>query len=630
MVFKEYLENKEEDKLLNTQMKTYIRILSYARPFRKFLPFFIITTVLGIVFEILNLSFVAPVLKILFSNEVQTVAATPFPEFAFSKTYIADLGDWFKNYLVSFPDKTQALQLICIVLIASVFLANLFTFLSRFILAFVKAKMVKNIRLAMYDKITELPMSYYTNERKGDLMSRMTNDVKEVETSIIDTLNAIVKEPITVIVTFAVLYYLSPQLLLFSLLVLPLSGLVIWRITRLLRKKAKQGQDYLGRILNTIDETLGGIKIIYSFNAKKYFSQRFTHENVKYERALRSMDYKKGLASPVSQVMGVGVFCTVLYYGGTLVLKENYMPPENFLVFVLLFANVISPLKSMFSVVANIQRGLIAGERIFTVLDAEVTIKDASNAVEIQSFENAITLENVSFSYGEKQVLNSINLTISKGKTVALVGASGGGKSTIINLIPRFYDVNSGSIKIDGTDIKNISLHSLREQIGIVTQDSILFNDTIYNNIVFGNEKATKEQVEAAAKIANAHDFIMEAENGYATAIGDNGMKLSGGQKQRLCIARAVLKNPPIMLLDEATSALDTESEKLVQEALNQLMKNRTSIVVAHRLSTIQNADEIVVINNGKIIEQGTHKELMENPEFTAYKKLIEIQQIGE
>jgi len=612
-------------------MKTYLRILSYARPFRSFLPFFVITTVLGIVFEILNLSFVAPVLKILFSQEVtETVVSSPFPEFAFSKEYISSVGEWFKNYLVSFSDKTEALKIICLVLIASVFLANLFTFLSRFILAFVKAKMIKNIRLAMYDKITELHLGYYSNEKRGDLMSRMTNDVKEVETSIIDTLNAIIKEPITVIFTFIVLYYLSPQLLLFSLLVLPLSGLAIWRITRMLRKKAKQGQDYLGRILNTIDETLGGIKIIYSFNARAYFSKRFTHENVKYERALRSMDYKKGLASPISQVMGVGVFCMVLYYGGTLVLKENYMPPENFLVFVLLFANVISPLKSMFSVVANIQRGLIAGERIFSVLDAEVKIKDAENAIAIESFNDSITLENVSFSYGDKKVLDNISLTIKKGKTVALVGASGGGKSTIINLIPRFYDVNEGTIKIDGNNIKDISLHSLREQIGIVTQDSILFNDTIYNNIVFGNETATEEQVVAAAKIANAHDFVVASEYGYQTFVGDNGMKLSGGQKQRLCIARAVLKNPPIMLLDEATSALDTESEKLVQEALNQLMQNRTSIVVAHRLSTIQNADEIVVINNGKIIEQGTHKELMENPSNAAYRKLIAIQKIDD
>ncbi|MBW6482381.1 MAG: ATP-binding cassette domain-containing protein [Vicingaceae bacterium] len=318
----------------------------------------------------------------------------------------------------------------------------------------------------------------------------------------------------------------------------------------------------------------------------------------------------------------------VLYYGGTLVLKENYMPPENFLVFVLLFANVISPLKSLFTLVANIQRGLIAGERIFEVTDAIEEITDAPNAIKITEFNDAIELKNISFSYGETEVLKNINLRIQKGKTIALVGASGGGKSTVINLIPRFYDVNKGEILIDNKNIKEITLHSLREQIGIVTQDSILFNDTIYNNIVFGNETATEQEVIEAAKVANAHEFILASEKGYQTEIGDNGMKLSGGQKQRLCIARAVLKNPPIMLLDEATSALDTESEQLVQEALNQLMKNRTSVVVAHRLSTIQNADEIVVINNGKIVEQGTHKELLESPTSSVYKKLIAIQKL--
>jgi len=609
-------------------MKIYLRILSFARPFRSFLPMFIVSTILGIIFEILNLSFVAPVLKILFSDEAQEVVKTAFPAFEFSKDYISNIGVWFKNYLVSFTDKTEALKIICFVLLISVFFANFFTFFSRFILAFVKAKMIKNIRLALFEKINRLHLGYYTNEKRGDLMSRMTNDVKEVESSIIDTLNGIVKEPITVVVSFAVLYYLSPQLLLFSLLVLPLSGFIIWKLTSLLRKKAKQGQDYLGKILNTIDEALGGMKIIQSFNAGEFFIKRFTHENIKYERALRSMDYKKGLASPISQFMGVAVFCMVLYYGGTLVLKENYMPPENFLVFVLLFANVISPLKSLFTLVANIQRGLIAGERIFEVTDAIEEITDAPNAIKITEFNDAIELKNISFSYGETEVLKNINLRIQKGKTIALVGASGGGKSTVINLIPRFYDVNKGEILIDNKNIKEITLHSLREQIGIVTQDSILFNDTIYNNIVFGNETATEQEVIEAAKVANAHEFILASEKGYQTEIGDNGMKLSGGQKQRLCIARAVLKNPPIMLLDEATSALDTESEQLVQEALNQLMKNRTSVVVAHRLSTIQNADEIVVINNGKIVEQGTHKELLESPTSSVYKKLIAIQKL--
>jgi len=610
-------------------MKIYFRILAFARPLRKFLPFFMVTTLLGVVFELLNITLVIPVLNILFSDQQPTVNVlqTEFPNFELSKEYIDNVGEWFKNYLISFNDKTEALKITCFTLIVSVFLANLFTFLSRFILAFVKAKMVKNIRIAIYKKINRLHLGYFTNENRGDLISRMTNDIQEVESSIISTLNSLVKEPITIIFTFGALFYLSSELVVFSLLVLPVSGLVIWQITRLLRKKAKQSQDYLGQILSTIDETLGGLKIIFSFNAQSHFIDKFSHQNRKYERALRSMDYKKGLASPVSQFLGTAVFCVILYYGGTLVLRENYMPPENFLAFVLLFANVISPLKSLFSVVANIQRGLVAGGRIFEVIDTKEGITEVSNPKEITGFNHSIELKNISFKYEEKEVLKDINLEIKKGKTVALVGASGGGKSTIINLIPRFFDVQKGKVLIDGVNIKEVTLNSLRDQIGIVTQDSILFNDTIYNNIAFGvSDKVSEEQVITAAKIANAHDFIEQSSEGYQTQIGDSGVKLSGGQKQRLCIARAVLKNPPIMLLDEATSALDTESEKMVQEALDKLMKNRTSIVVAHRLSTIQNADEIVVIDQGQLIEKGTHEELLENSKV--YKKLIEIQQI--
>ncbi|MCB0401557.1 MAG: ABC transporter ATP-binding protein [Flavobacteriales bacterium] len=610
-------------------MKTYLRILSFARPFRKFLPLFIVTTLFGIIFELLNLSFVAPVLKILFSEDVVTAPLGPAPDFEMSKAYFSAMADWTKNYLLSFDDKTEALKLICAILLASVFFANLFMFFSRFILAFVKAKMVKNMRVAIYEKVNRLHLGYFTNEHRGDLISRMTNDVQEVESSIVATIQSIVKEPVTIIFTFIVLFYLSYELVFFSLLVLPLSGLVIWKLTSLLRKKAKQGQNYLGQILSTIDETLGGLKIIFSFNAQQHFINKFNHQNRKYERALRSMDYKKGAASPLSQFLGVAVFCTILYYGGTLVLRDDYMSPENFFVFIMLFANVISPLKSIFSVVANIQRGLVAGSRIFEVIDTQEEIVDAEKCIQLTEFNKSITLKNVSFRYEDADVLKGINLEIGKGKTVALVGASGGGKSTIINLIPRFYDVYQGEVQIDGVNVKDIQMKSLREQIGIVTQDSILFNDTIYNNIAFGvADQVTEEEVIRAAKIANAHEFIEQCSEGYQTQIGDNGVKLSGGQKQRLCIARAVLKNPPIMLLDEATSALDTEAEKLVQEALNKLMQNRTSVVVAHRLSTIQNADEIVVIEKGEVIEKGTHQELLNNSKV--YKKLIEIQKIEE
>lgn len=608
-------------------MKTYLRILSFAKPLRNFFPYLIITTILAVVFELLNMSFIGPVLKILFSEESSSVILTPMPEFEWSQSYFEEIGNWLKLYLISFEDKTEALKIICLVLLTSVFLANLFTFLSRYILAFVKAKMVKNIRVTLYKKINRLHLGYYTNENRGDLISRMTNDAQEVESSIVASIHAMIKGPATIIFTFTVLFYLSKELVVFSLFVLPISGLVIWKLSQLLRKKAKQGQNYLGEILGTIDETLGGLKIIFSFNSQQYFIDKFLNQNVKYERALRSMDYKKGLASPLSQFLGVTVFCLILYYGGVLVLKDNYMPPENFLVFVLLFANVISPLKSLFSVVANIQRGLIAGDRIFEVLDAREEILEAKNPKPFNDFTSAISFKNISFKYEEKDVLKHLNLEIEKGKTIALVGTSGGGKSTIINLIPRFFDVYNGEILIDGEPIKDLKITDLRGNIGIVTQDSILFNDSIYNNIAFGiADQVTPDQVERAAKIANAHEFIEQSIDGYQTKIGDNGTKLSGGQKQRLCIARAVLKNPPIMLLDEATSALDTESEQLVQEALNKLMENRTSVVVAHRLSTIQNADEIVVIDKGEILEKGTHQELLLNSKV--YKKLIEIQQI--
>jgi len=395
------------------------------------------------------------------------------------------------------------------------------------------------------------------------------------------------------------------------MLVLPISGGIIGVITGKLRKKAKQGQSYLGEILSTIDETLSGIKIIKSFNAIDIMVSKFTYQNEKYERSLRSMDIKKGLASPLSQFLGTSVFCVILFYGGSLVF-DNQMNAGTFIAFLLLFANVVSPLKAFYTNITNVQRGLIAGSRILEVLDQKIKVKEVENPIKKDTFNSEIEFKNVDFYYDDKPILSNINLKIEKGKTIALVGPSGGGKSTLVDLIPRFHDVKNGEILLDGNAIKELDNTSLRSLIGIVTQESILFNDTIFNNIAFGSPNATQEQVENAAKIANAHGFISQSENGYNTEIGDSGIKLSGGQKQRLSIARAVLKNPPIMILDEATSALDTESELLVQEALEKLMQNRTSIVIAHRLSTIQKADEIIVIKQGEIVERGTHKSLVD------------------
>lgn len=607
-------------------MNNYNRILSYARPFRNFFPLFLLSTVLGVVFETFNISLMAPILEVLFStkpNEIVTSTGA-FPDFYWGLDYFTELLDWSKNYLLSQSDKTEALKIICIIFLISVFFSNLFVFLSRFILAFVKARMISRMRMALYKKINLLQLSYFTNERRGDLISRMTNDIQEIENSIVATLNGSVKEPIKIVVTFTVMFFISPELMLFSLLVLPVSGLAISQLTKMLRKKARQGQDFLGKIMSIIDETLGSMKIIYSFNAQKIMTQRFLDENRKYEKTLRSMDYKRGLSSPLSQFLGVAVFCCVLYYGGVLVLEKQFLSPGEFLVFILLFANVISPIKAITTIITDIQRGLVAGERIFEILDFEEKINNYDTGKDLKSFQSEIAFENVTFSYTEKTILNNINLVVPKGKTIALVGPSGGGKSTLADLVPRFYDINEGFIKIDGLNINEIKLRDLRDLIGVVTQESILFNDSILNNIKFGKPDASLEEVIAAAKIANAHEFITQSEKGYDTEIGDRGVKLSGGQRQRLSIARAVLKNPPIMILDEATSALDSESEKLVQEALNNLMKDRTSIVIAHRLSTIQNADLIVVIKEGAIIEQGTHDELIQKGDF--YKKLIDIQ----
>jgi len=590
-------------------LKTYLRILSYAKPFG-FIPFFVITTVLATLFETLNLGSIAPILNVLFLEDAPTVAVG-YPEFSFSIDYFKQFYNWGNWYLTTLSDKTEAIKYLCFALLSSIFLANLFVFSSRFIMAYVKARMIKNIRVALFNKINRLHIGYFSNEKRGDLISRMTNDIQEIENSIVATLNGMLKEPVRILFTFYVLFKINSDLMIFSLLVLPISGLVIGFITSLLRKKARQGQTYLGSILGTIDETLNGVKIIQSFNAQDFISNKFLKQNEKYERALRSMDYKKGMASPVSQFLGVSVFSIILFYGGSLVFSGE-MEASLFIAFLLLFANVVSPLKSFYTNITSVQRGVIAGGRVFHLLDFKEDVVEDSNAETIDGFTKSIDFKGVSFKYEEEYVLKNIDLTIEKGKAIALVGPSGGGKSTLVDLIPRFYDVQEGEILVDGKNIKKWSKKSLRGLIGVVTQESILFNDTIFNNIAFGLPNATQEAVENAAKVANAHDFILNTENGYNTEIGDRGVKLSGGQRQRLSIARAVLKNPPILILDEATSALDTESEKLVQSALENLMENRTSIVIAHRLSTIKNTDEIIVIKKGEVVEKGTHTTLKE------------------
>jgi subfamily B ATP-binding cassette protein MsbA len=484
---------------------------------------------------------------------------------------------------------------------------------------------VKNIRESLFKKITQLHVGYFQDQRKGDLMSSLSNDVNEIENSVVSSVQVVFREPLMIIGYIILLFTMSVKLTLFTLIVLPISGLIITTISRKLRKQAKTGQELLGNILSIIEETISGVRIVKAFNAQPYVQQKFDVQNSAYRGVLKSMWNKRELASPVSEFLGVSVVVGVLLYGGQLVLdNQSELNASEFITYIILFSQVLVPAKNISSAITNIQRGIASGERIFTILETEVNITEKPNAVELGELKDGIIYQNVSFKYAEHEVLKNINLTIPKGKMVALVGQSGAGKSTMADLLPRFYDVTKGSILIDGVDIRDAKLASLNSMMGIVTQESILFNDTVFNNIAFGMSNVSEEAVIEAAKIANAHEFIVKMENGYHTSIGDRGGRLSGGQRQRLSIARAVLKNPPILILDEATSALDTESERLVQDAIQNLMKNRTSIVIAHRLSTIQHADLIVVMQHGEIIEIGKHADLI--AQKGVYHKLSEMQ----
>jgi subfamily B ATP-binding cassette protein MsbA len=456
-------------------------------------------------------------------------------------------------------------------------------------------------------------------------MSRITNDVQEIENSITLALEVAFRDPLTIILSFVYLFIVSPNLTLFTLILLPVAGTIITIIARKLRKTAKITQEVLGRIVNETEEMISGLRIIKAFNATRYINRQFRNETGHYARTYISLSKKRELASPLSEFVGVIFVAGIVVYGGSLILnQESVLDASGFLTYIVIFAQVLNPAKNISKAVAQVQRAIVSGERIFKIIDTKPAIKNIKDPVRIDSFEKEIQFREVSFSYENAPVLKKINLKIPKGKTIALVGPSGGGKSTLADLIPRFYDIDEGELLLDGIPIGNIELQSLRNLLGIVTQESILFNDTIFNNIAFGLENIKEEEVVRAARISNAHDFIMQMENGYYTNIGERGSKLSGGQRQRISIARAVLKNPPILILDEATSALDSESEKLVQEALNNLMKNRTAIVIAHRLSTIQNADKIIVIQDGSILEVGTHQELLRNDRL--YKKLSEMQ----
>lgn len=609
-------------------MKTYLRILQFAKPYSRFVPLYSLYTVLGIIFGIFNFVLIIPLLNVLFAQVGTADAATMVtqkPEFRLSIDFFSESFNYYFGQVILQEGRQGALLFVCVVVVISIFLANLFRYLAFRIVGALRAHVVKKMRHAVYERVTQLHLGYFSNERKGDLMTRLTVDIQEVENSVVNTLTVVIREPISIIAYFAVLFTMSVKLTLFTLILLPLSGAVIAGISKRLRRKAQEGQNSLSFILTIIDETLSGIRVVKAFNAEPFILGKFQDQNNRYARIQRSIANKRDLASPLSEFLGVTVVAGLLYYGGNLVLnQQSELQPAEFIAYIILFSQVLVPAKAMSSAFSNIQRGLVSGDRVLQVIDTKPKIVNRPDARVLPQFEHQIEFKRVSFGYGDKQVLQDINFTIEKGKTVALVGPSGGGKSTLADLIPRFYDPTAGAIYIDGHDIRDYTMESVRDKIGVVTQESILFNDTIFNNIAFNKVDATEEEVVAAAKIANAHEFIIHAEHGYNTIIGDRGGKLSGGQRQRLSIARAILKNPPILILDEATSALDTESEKLVQEALTNLMRNRTSIVIAHRLSTIQHADQILVLQQGRIVERGTHHELQQHRGL--YSKLTQMQ----
>jgi subfamily B ATP-binding cassette protein MsbA len=608
-------------------MKDYFRLLSFAKPIEKFaIPYFF-ATILYILFNTLNLALLAPLLNTLFNNK-EDIAAKALSLSEISEKSWFDIMSRFTeltNYYIHNYGEQQTLKFVCIVIIISVLLSNVFKYFSSRIIEDLRVHTLLNLRKTVFNNVMDLHIGYFNSQRKGDIISKISSDVQVVQFTVTNTLQVIFKEPVTLIVYIYFLFSISFELTLFSLLVIPLSGLIIAKIVKRLRQQATAAHESFANMIGYLDEALSGIKIIKAFNGTDFVKNRFHKENATYSNINRKMVRRQQLASPVSEFLGVLMVSGIVYFGGTLILnKQSNLQPAEFIAYIAIFSQVMRPAKSLTDAFSSIHTGLAAGKRVLDLIDVKPEIVESPNAEEIHEFAEGISFRDVSFSHGNRQILNHINLEIKKGKTIALVGPSGGGKSTLMDLIPRFTEPNSGHIYLDGKDIRDINVNSLRAMMGFVNQESILFNDTIFNNIAFAKPDATLEQVMVAAKIANAHDFILESDNGYDTYVGDRGIRLSGGQKQRISIARAVLGNPPLMLLDEATSALDTESEKLVQNALYKLMENRTSLIIAHRLSTVQNADLIIVLDKGHIVEAGTHSDLIKNDGL--YKRLIDMQ----
>lgn len=603
-------------------MKKFTKILKYIVPYWRKAVLNVLFNLLSIFFSLFSVTMAIPFLGILFKNESLVTSTHPF---TFSASSIKEYFYYYLSQMILDKGPAATLFFVSILIVLMTFFKTFFKYLAMYFLSPIRNGVVRDIRNSIYTKTLNLPLSYFSDERKGDIISRMTSDVQEIEWSIMSSLEMIFRDPISIIVYLGALFFMSTKLTLFVLVLLPLSGLIIGQLGKKLRKKSFLAQTKMGYLLSIIEETLGGLRIIKAFNAEAKTADKFYKENNSYTRIMTSMLRRRDLASPLSEFLGTAVMVVIMWYGSSLVLADkSALTSQEFIGYLMLFYLLIAPVKSFSSAFYNIQKGMASADRIDGILLSKQEIKEKKNAKSIEDFSSSIEYKNVTFSYIKDTVLKDINIKIEKGKKIALVGQSGSGKSTLVDLLPRFYDISKGDILIDGVSVKDYKILDLRNLMGNVNQESILFNDTVFNNIAFGVENATQEQVVEAAKVANAHEFIEKMPEGYQTMIGDRGGKLSGGQRQRISIARAVLKNPPIMILDEATSALDTESERLVQDALENLMKNRTSIVIAHRLSTVVNVDEIYVLQDGVIIEKGKHNDLIKID--GAYKRLYELQ----